>query len=73
MGFPKGENQIRVHHPFGHMADESAFLPEFRQCVKRGYAGSETDFSDQVGESLLLDTSARDENAGLSVPKTEGD
>jgi hypothetical protein len=33
MGFPKGKNQIRVHHPFGHMADESAFLPEFRQCV----------------------------------------
>jgi len=33
LGVPKGENQIRVHHPFGYLADEAAFLPEFRECV----------------------------------------
>ncbi len=33
LGVPKGQNQIRVHHPFGYLADEAAFLPEFEACV----------------------------------------
>jgi hypothetical protein len=32
IGVPKGENQIRVHHPYGYMSDEAAFQPEFAQC-----------------------------------------
>ena len=26
---PKGENQVRLYHPYGVMFDEAAFLPEF--------------------------------------------
>lgn len=26
---PKGENQVRLYHPYGMMFDEAAFLPEF--------------------------------------------
>src|SRR5262249_22588548 len=33
LGVPKGEDQIRVHHPHGWFADEAAFLPEFSECV----------------------------------------
>lgn len=33
LGVPKGENQIRVHHPFGYLADEAAYLPEFELCI----------------------------------------
>ena len=29
LGIPKGEDQIRVHHPHGVLFDEAAFLPEF--------------------------------------------
>src|SRR2546423_597432 len=29
---PKGENQIRIHHPHGYLMDEAAFLPEAQQC-----------------------------------------
>ncbi len=33
LGVPKGENQIRVDHPFGYLADEAAYLPEFELCI----------------------------------------
>ena len=33
LGIPKGEDQIRVHHPHGVLFDEAAFLPEFMECV----------------------------------------
>jgi hypothetical protein len=33
MGLPKGENQVRSLHPFLYLADEAAFLEEFRECV----------------------------------------
>ena len=29
---PKGENQVRLYHPYGMMFDEAAFLPEFMKC-----------------------------------------
>lgn len=32
IGVPKGENQVRLYHPYGYVSDESAFQPEFRQC-----------------------------------------
>lgn len=32
IGVPKGENQVRLYHPFGYVSDESAFQPEFREC-----------------------------------------
>ena len=32
IGIPKGENQVRLYHPFGYVSDESAFQPEFREC-----------------------------------------
>lgn len=31
LGIPKGEDQIRMHHPYGYFQDESAFLPEAEQ------------------------------------------
>jgi hypothetical protein len=33
VGLPKGENQVRSLHPFLYLADEAAFLEEFRECV----------------------------------------
>jgi hypothetical protein len=33
LGLPKGENQVRGLHPFLYVADEAAFLEEFRECV----------------------------------------
>jgi hypothetical protein len=32
LGVPKGEDQIRIHHPYGYFQDESAFLPEAQQA-----------------------------------------
>src|SRR5438270_752102 len=32
IGVPKGENQVRLYHPYGYVSDESAFQPEFREC-----------------------------------------
>lgn len=32
LGLPAGEDQVRIHHPFGWFADEAAFLPDFIQC-----------------------------------------
>jgi hypothetical protein len=32
IGVPKGENQVRLYHPYGYMSDESAFQPEFKEC-----------------------------------------
>lgn len=32
IGIPKGENQVRLYHPYGYVSDESAFQPEFREC-----------------------------------------
>ena len=32
LGMPKGKNQIRIHHPYGYLVDEAAFLPEAEQC-----------------------------------------
>jgi len=29
---PKGENQVRLYHPYGVLFDEAAFLPEFMQA-----------------------------------------
>ena len=31
IGVPKGEDQIRMYHPYGYFQDESAFLPEAEQ------------------------------------------
>ena len=33
LGLPKGRNQVRSLHPFLYLADEAAFLEEFRECV----------------------------------------
>lgn len=33
LGVPAGEDQIRIHHPFGYFADEAAFLPNFEDCL----------------------------------------
>jgi hypothetical protein len=33
LGLPKGQNQVRSLHPFLYVADEAAFLEEFRECV----------------------------------------
>lgn len=32
IGVPKGENQVRLYHPYGYVSDEAAFQPEFREC-----------------------------------------
>lgn len=32
LAVPKGENQVRLHHPYGYLMDEAAFLPEAEQC-----------------------------------------
>jgi hypothetical protein len=32
LAVPKGENQIRIHHPHGYLMDEAAFLPEAEEC-----------------------------------------
>jgi hypothetical protein len=33
LGLAKGQNQVRSLHPFLYLADEAAFLEEFRECV----------------------------------------
>jgi hypothetical protein len=32
LAVPKGENQVRLYHPYGYLMDEAAFLPEADQC-----------------------------------------
>jgi len=32
IGVQKGENQVRLYHPYGNVSDESAFQPDFREC-----------------------------------------
>ncbi len=32
LAVPKGENQVRLYHPYGYMMDEAAFLPEAEAC-----------------------------------------